>query len=80
MRVTRSLEEILEQEPKARARVEALRQAIKDADGLGNEQLSDGLQLQFKNAIDEHVSIFMEAIELPFDEYYSVVKAMEAAA
>jgi hypothetical protein len=73
-----TFDEIKEQEPAAGARVEALRQAIKDAEGLDNHSLIAGLRSQFKAAIESHVAIFMEAINLPFEQYSEIVKAMEA--
>jgi hypothetical protein len=74
-----TFEDIKEQEPKARGRVEALRQAIKDAEALDNVLLTNGLKSQFLAAIEAHVSIFVEAVGLPFEQYYEIVSAMRGA-
>jgi hypothetical protein len=73
----RTLEEIKEKEPQAEAKVEALRNAIADAESLGNSQLTNDLRVRFNSAIEEHVDIFMEAMRLPLDQYREITKAME---
>jgi hypothetical protein len=73
-----TFDEIKEQEPAAGARVEALRQAIKDAEVLDNHSLIAGLKVQFKAAIESHVAIFMESMNLPIEQHLEIAKAMEA--
>jgi hypothetical protein len=72
-----TFDEIKEQEPEAGARVEALRQASKDAEGLENHSLIAGLKVQFKAAIESHVAIFMESMNLPIEQHLEIVKSME---
>jgi hypothetical protein len=72
-----TFQQIKEQEPEARVRVEALRQAIKDAEGLDSHQLVAGLRSQFRTAVEVHVNIFTEAINLPFEQYSEIVGAMQ---
>lgn len=73
-----TFEQIVEKEPIASNKVEALRSAIADAEKLGDNRLVDSLRAQFSNACDDHVAIFVQAIDLPFEQYREVIKSMES--
>jgi hypothetical protein len=74
---TRTFEEIKEEGPKASARVEALRKAIADAEGLGDSSLVDSLKIQFNAMCDESASIMVDTFKLSFENHLEVIKAME---
>jgi hypothetical protein len=72
-----TFEEIMEGSPKAWAKVEALRKAIADAEGLGESQLVDSLRLNFNVACEESARIMVDTINLPSDQRRAVCASME---